>query len=54
MKIPNTLLPAGNLVSNLNQATISQIHRYQQKVSSLNYPIYITRPEYTRLAKVLY
>jgi hypothetical protein len=54
MKIPNILLLAGNLVPNLNQATTSQTHRYHQKVGSLNYPIYITRPEYTCLAKVLY
>jgi hypothetical protein len=53
-KVPNTLLPIGNLVLNPNQATISQIHRYQQKVNSLNYLIYITRPECACLAKVLY
>ena len=53
-KIPNTLLLVGNLVPNPNQATISQIHKYQQKIGSLNYPIYITRPEYTRSAKISY
>jgi hypothetical protein len=52
--MPNILLPAGNLVLNPNQATISQIHRYQQKINSLNYPTYITRPEYACLAKILY
>ena len=52
-KVPNILLPAGDLVPNPNQATTSQIHGYQQKVGSLNYPTYITRPECARLAKVL-
>jgi hypothetical protein len=28
-KVPNTPLPVGNLVLNPNQATISQIYRYQ-------------------------
>jgi hypothetical protein len=53
-KIPNILLLIGDLVPNLNQAIISQIYGYQQKISSLNYPIYITCPEYACSAKVLY
>jgi hypothetical protein len=54
MKIPNILLPAGDLILNLNQVIISQIYKYYQKISSLNYSIYITRPEYTCLVKILY
>jgi hypothetical protein len=41
------------LVKYAGQATASQVHHYQQKVGSVNYPTVITRPKIAKIASSL-